>query len=681
MPLAGLVLIASAAFATPAEEHFLSARDAYKAGERVRLARQAEAVGDHELRPWVDYWVLRLKLDDGDTAGVPGFLDRERGSYLAEKLRADWLRYLGRRGEWELVRKELPALAAPEQDVACYGLQARLASERDAALREARPMWFLSVDMPEACVPLMDALVIDKRIDADDVWERVRRLLEMKKPREARAAARYLPDAQIPDARTLDAILDKPAAYLAKLHGVASATVKPAKSAKSAKPAKTAKGKKSSPAPAGGSEGSEHANASFATTRLGREMALFAVQRLARNDPAAAAAQWRDIEKHFNEADRGYAWGQLAHQAATRHLPEARAWFDLAGTTPLAEEQLAWKVRAALRAQDWPRVRQAVEQMPPILAADPSWVYWRARALASRGQGEDAKALFQKIAGQPNFYSNLADEELGRSLNVPPRATATSSDELAQAAARPGLKRSLALIRLDMRLEGVREWIWAIRGMDDRQLLAAAEVARRNDIHDRAINTADRTVAQHDYSLRYLAPFRERVEPKAKELALDAGWVYGLMRQESRFIMNAKSTVGAKGLMQLMPATAKWVAKKIGLGDFQQSRVAEMDTNVTLGTNYLKMVLVSLDNHPVLASAAYNAGPGRAKRWRAEQAIEGAIYAETIPFTETRDYVKKVMSNAVYYAALFEDKPQSLKRRLGVIQPARAGEVGGEALP
>jgi soluble lytic murein transglycosylase len=157
--------------------------------------------------------------------------------------------------------------------------------------------------------------------------------------------------------------------------------------------------------------------------------------------------------------------------------------------------------------------------------------------------------------------------------------------------------------------------------------------------------------------------------------------VYGLMRQESRFVMNAKSSVGAKGLMQLMPATAKWVAKKINLANFHPNRVTEMDTNVTLGTHYMKMVLDSLDNHPVLASAAYNAGPGRARRWRADQPLEGAIYAETIPFSETRDYVKKVMSNAVYYNALFEGRPQSLKAGWARYRARGQGENGVEQLP
>ena len=641
--LAALVFLSQAAHATPAEERFLHARDAFKAGERVRLGKLAEALGDNELRPWVDYWLLRLKLEDGDSEGVRAFLDREKGSYLAEKLRGDWLRYLGKRGEWETFGKELPLLLQPEQDVTCYGLQAQMArpevANREAALVAARPMWFVAVDLPEPCVPLMDALVSEKRLDVDAIWERVRRLLEMKKLREARGAAKYLPNAQMPGAVTLDAVADKPARYLAKLpHG-------------------------------------------FADTRLGREMALFAVQRMARQDPLPAATQWSGIENKFTQADRGYIWGHLAQQAAMRHLPEANGWYDRAGTTPLSEEQMAWRVRAALRAQDWARVRVAVEQMPPQLAADPTWSYWLGRALIAQGKRDEAKPLLQRISGQANFYSNLADEELGRTIAVPPLAMPLTREELALAAARPGLRRGIALIRLDMRIEGIREWIWNLRGLDDRQLLAAAELARSQDVYDRAINTADRTATQHDFSLRYLAPFRDRVDPKARELALDSGWVYGLMRQESRFIMNAKSSVGAKGLMQLMPATAKWVAKKIGLSGFHAGKVTEMDTNVTLGTNYLKMVLDSLDNHPVLASAAYNAGPGRARRWRDVKPLEGAIYAESIPFNETRDYVKKVMANTYWYAMLMEGKSIPLTARMGTIPAKAAGDKFNEDLP
>ena len=166
-----------------------------------------------------------------------------------------------------------------------------------------------------------------------------------------------------------------------------------------------------------------------------------------------------------------------------------------------------------------------------------------------------------------------------------------------------------------------------------------------------------------------------------KQQELDEAWVYGLIRQESRFITNARSSAGASGLMQLMPATAKWVAKKMGMQNFQKTLTTEIDTNLALGTYYLKHVLTSLDNQPLLASAAYNAGPGRARQWRDVKPLEGAIYAETIPFTETRDYVKKVLSNSMYYASVFGQRRQSLKQRLGIVAPKQNSEKPAEDSP
>ena len=621
------------ALADKGDAAFLFAREAFRNGERVRLGRQVEALQGHPLQPWAEYWALRLRLDDGDASGVADYLNRHPGAYLAEKLRGDWLRVLGKNGDWEAFQRERPVLALPDAEINCYAAQAARTPD------SVRPLWTGGQDLPQACEALVDQLVAAGGLTVEEVWQRMRRLFEAKRVGAARSAAAYLPASEGFDGRGLESIAQSPTRHLDKL-------------------------------PAG-----------FAATRGARETALFAVQRQARNDPQDAARRFAAIETRFGAEERAYAWGQLAWQAALRHQPEALAWYDKAAGTILSDEQLAWQVRAALRVHDWSAVQRAIAAMPAPMVTQADWTYWQARALAAGGQAEEARRRYLKIAGQPNFYGNLADEELGRTVEVPPRAAPPSVEELAIAAANPGLQRALALFRVDMRVEGVREWVWSLRGMDDRALLAAAEVAQRNEVWDRAINTADRTLTQHNFSLRYIAPFSDRVRPKADELALDNGWVYGLMRQESRFIMNAKSSVGAKGLMQLMPATAKWVAKKINLSNFHPARVTEMDTNVTLGTNYMKMVLESLDNHPVLASAAYNAGPGRARKWRAERPLEGAIYAETIPFSETRDYVKKVMSNAVYYNTLFEGRPQSLKGVLGVVRARGQGEAGVEQLP
>ena len=631
--------LAIAAPTTGKDERFLAARDAYRVGDRIKLERLAGELRGHDLEDYVDYWLLVGRLPDQlEPAAAREFIARHERTYLAEKLRSDWLKVLGKKQQWSEFDVEYPKIVAPDQELACYALQSRRARGDATMLDDALPLWTTLLEPPEPCYPVLEALIWEKRVLADEVWVRVRRQVEANKIAAARYSTNYLPPSQTPSAGQFDAAVDKPMPTLAKLP------------------------------------------ANWAEKRLGRELAAIAIQRVAKSDPRMAAEQLEKLAPKMEESERTWTWGQIGWQAALRHMPEAVGWYKKTSNVPLSDEVAQWKVRAALRAQDWGLVRSTIERMPPALAALPEWTYWLGRAYKAGGQTTEADALFQKISGQPNFYGNLADDELDRPIRVPPKAAALSRDEVVAASTNPGLKRALALIRVNMRVEGVREWNWTLRGMSDRELLAAAELAKRNDVFDRAIAAADRTKNEHDYSLRYLSPFDDQVRPAAQKQSVDEAWVYGLMRQESRFITNAKSTVGASGLMQLMPATAKWVANKIGLANYSHSRVNDTETNLLLGTTYMRMVMESLDNHPVLASAAYNAGPGRARKWRADRPLEGAIYAETIPFNETRDYVKKVMSNAVYYSALFEDKPQTLKPRLGVIAP-RADAPKGEELP
>ncbi len=618
---------------------FLAARDAFRNGDRNKFERAASQIGGHDLAPYVENYRLRIWMDQGDFAAIRDFLERNDKTYVAEKLRADWIRWLSKRSTWNEVEKEYARLRAPEVDVTCLQQQARLARDDRAVLDEAEKLWLTMLEPPEPCRPLIDAIVASQRLTVDDVWDRARRQIEANRPTWAKTTLNYLPDSEAPEAKALDNALNSSMSYLIRQP------------------------------------------ANWYTTRAGRELATIAIQRIATNDPRIAADELDKLRSRLQDNEQQWTWSQIALQAAKRHMPEAVSWYANAGKTKLSDEAIQWKVRAALRSQEWGVVHKTIEAMPPALAQQPEWIYWLGRSHKAGGRTTNANALFEKIAGQANFYGNLADEELGRAVVPPPKAAPPTAEEQQIARDNPALKRALAFFRLDMRTEGVREWNWALRGMDDRSLLAAADLAKRNQIWDRAINTADKTKAEHDYTLRFLAPYSDQVRTAAQTQALDDAWVYGLMRQESRFITNAKSNVGASGLMQLMPATAKWVAKKIGLRNYSHSQVNDTDTNVLLGTTYMRLVMENLDNHPVLASAAYNAGPSRAKKWRADRPLEGAIYAETIPFSETRDYVKKVMSNAVYYSALFNGKPDSLKARLGTVGPKTSDAMKDADLP
>ena len=191
-----------------------------------------------------------------------------------------------------------------------------------------------------------------------------------------------------------------------------------------------------------------------------------------------------------------------------------------------------------------------------------------------------------------------------------------------------------------------------------------SQLACEREVWDRCINTSERTRGEVNMAQRFPTPFRAEVLAKAQEVGVDPAYVFGLIRQESRFIMDTRSHVGASGLMQLMPATARWAAKRVGLA-YKPEMIAERDVNLLLGTTYLKVVLDDFGGSQALAAAAYNAGPGRPRKWREGALLEPAAWAETIPFNETRDYVKKVLSNSVYYAAVLGSPAPSLKTRLG----------------
>jgi len=621
-----------------ADEAILGAYDAYGAGDPIKLAKHTKTLDGHVLAPWLDYWRLSMRLEDAPIAEVREFLSRNADAYVAERLRGEWLRVLGRRGEWQEFEREAAAYGEDELEVRCYAWIKRLEHGDDSAFAETGAMWLEPKEFPEGCARLADTMVVRGRASTTDIWRRVRVLFENGQITAAKTALGYLRKDDSPDERSLTEAARRPRRLIERLP--ASLELRPA-----------------------------------------REVAVLAAVRYARDEPQAAAGALEGaLGQRLPEKELKYLWGRVAFEAAREHHPDALKWYARAGDTPLDDEQLAWKVRAALRAGEWRTVRDSIDRMSAEERHSATWTYWYGRALAFEGEEAGSRVYYLRIAGRPEFYGLLANEELGHVYALPRDTYVPSEQEVEAAAREPGLARALELIRLGLRTEGVQEWQFAIRYYDDPKLLAAAELARRAEVYDRAIHTADRTVRLHNFALRYPVPFRDVFGEYAKTQGLDEAWVLGLVRQESRFISDARSTAGAAGLMQIMPRTARYVASRIGLRNYAKS-VTEVQTNVTLGTGYLKLVLDQL-GHPVLASAAYNAGPGRARRWRdAEKSLEGAIYAETIPFGETRRYVKKVMANSVFYGELLENELKPLKLRLGTIAPRGAAAAVDDDLP
>jgi soluble lytic murein transglycosylase len=637
----------------PGHEIILEARTALRLGDHARLGalHAALARSPHPLAQWVDYWQTSQRLPAASQPEVSAFLGRWPGTYVADRLHTEWLLELGRRRDWAgLARASAGLRAQAGGEAPCYTLLLRHRAGEDVAA-PARRRWLAQRDADEGCSLLAASLHQARRFSDADVWLKLRSAAEFNRARLVRPAAALLGDAVAAQAAEA---FDNPQRHLARAPRGRHGTWPPADA----------------------------------------ELVALALVRLADGDAAAAAAQidarWA---ASLPPATLAWAWAGVAKQAAMNLHPRAHEWYRRAamlragGDAALSDDLLAWKVRAALRAEGtagrWEQLLEAIDAMSPAGQREPAWVYWKARAfmaMAQRGRpGEQrhraqAAALLEPLAGQLHFYGKLAAEELGRPQVLPPRPAPLTTQELARARSHAGLTRALELITIGLRDEGVREWNFSLRGMDDRALRAAAQRACAAEVWDRCINTSERTLVEIDIEQRFPTPFSGAVEAAAREAGLDPAYVYGVIRQESRFMADARSAVGASGLMQLMPATARWTARKLGLAGFQPGLINDPATNLRIGAGYLKLMLDDFDASQALAAAAYNAGPGRPRRWRDGSTPEVAAWVESIPFSETRDYVKTVLSNATYYGARLRGEALSLKSRLAVPAVALAAQ-------
>ncbi len=655
---AGMLATAPAAYAQGGDNAIVEAREALRKKDRPRLAAaRATALAErHPLAQWAEYFELSNRLPDAQAGEVAAFFTRWSGTYVEDRLRNDWLLELGKRRDWVNFGLEYPRFRMnDDREVSCYALL--LDQQAGKEVHDAAwAAWLAQRDADDGCALMAAALFEAKVFGTAEVWSKARAAAEANRPRALRQAVMLV---SLLAAGSAGELMDNPARYLA---------------------GRTA-----------------------AVGRTEAELAALALARLAASDTDAALAQLNDRWDRALPADIAtWTWASVAKQAAIRLAPDASDHFQRAAMRAAKEgnpielpnDTLAWKVRAALRADNgrgrWQQVVQGVNAMSMAEQRDPAWVYWKARglqALAKDSQdAESMRALAQEllagIADQLHFYGKLAADNLGQAVALPARPAPLTAEEREGASGHPGLARALQLITLGLRSEGVREWNFSLRGMADRELLAAAQLACDREVWDRCINTSDRTRHEVDMAQRFPTPFRKEVQAAAREIGLDPAYVYGLIRQESRFVLNARSTVGASGLMQLMPATARWTAKKIGL-DYSADLINDRDTNLRLGTHYLKLVLDDFSGSQALAAAAYNAGPGRPRKWREGPLLEPAVWAENIPFAETRDYVKKVLSNSAYYAALLNGQAPSLKARLGQLIGPREGSapVPDKSLP
>ncbi|MEQ8661574.1 MAG: transglycosylase SLT domain-containing protein [Gammaproteobacteria bacterium] len=600
---------APAADALAAERaRFARVLAAQEAGRHAEAATLVRGLEHYPLYPYFVHADLRRRLHHFPRAEITRFLEDYAGSLLAARLRGQLLEQLAHARRWEAFL----AFYQPQDDLTlrCHQLVARVETGRpDGLLEDIRAVWLNGASLPDACDPAFARLYASPLLDDELVWARVHLAIDAGNFKLARYLARRLTSARLKNLHALwETARYEPRRLLAR--------------------------------------------DDLADDASSREILLYALARLARGDLAAGESAWQRIAGRyaFDDADRGAAARALALAAAASDHPRRIALLDAVPAASVDDAIERYRMREGILARAWPELVRWTAQAPTGEVNPLRWRYWRARALAATGQDAAARTTLAALAGERDYFGFLAADLLGRPYDFGHRPVAASAAELAALKARPGIARARELFLLDRRYPARREWFFEIERMDRRSLEVAASVAADWGWRNQAIFALGRARSWDDLELRFPVDHAALADKYAVQRRLDPARVMAVIRSESAFVIDARSPAGALGLMQLMPATAREMAQRTGIRLTRLEALYEPDVNIALGTAYLERMLARYGGNFAMAAAAYNAGPLRVRQWQNSSCTSADIWIDTIPFTETRRYVRR----ALFYAAVYE---------------------------
>jgi soluble lytic murein transglycosylase len=619
---------------------FLQAEAALHKGQGRRYRLLKDALLDYPLYPYLEYAELRGRLGHADATEVKAFLQRYADTPLARRIRGAWLDKLAARGSWE---QFADAYTHSERVTRrCQWLRALInTGEVEAAFDKVDELWLVGHSQPPDCDPVFAAWRADNRLTRELTWKRIELAMVSGRPSLASYLARYLE----PDERRL---VDTWRQVRRDPNGVLDA-------------------------------------ASLDGDReIVESVLVYGMTRLARRDPENAVLVWETLRSRFDFSESSIAavHRRIGLAFAYRHRPESLYWLNAIPEDRMDERAREWRILSALRQREWQRALEHILEMEAGKGDSERWRYWSARSLEALGWHEDAETLYGRLATRRSYYGFLAADRLELDYNLAHRALAYDQRMLRLLAAQPAAMRARELFHLHRLTEARREWRLFIAEMEDEQLARAAKLAQRWGWHGRAIMTVARTPFLDDLEMRFPLAYRDGVMEQAEAKDLDPAWVYAIVRQESAFVPDARSPAGALGLMQIMPGTGRTIGRSLNKPLTNPRQLLETQTSLQFGSTYLRTLLDDLDNHPVLAAAAYNAGPHRVERWRPhDQNLSADVWIENIPYRETREYLRRVLAYTTIYEQRLGREPARLSDRLAPI-PRRASRLARvEAAP
>ncbi|MFP5357560.1 MAG: transglycosylase SLT domain-containing protein [Gammaproteobacteria bacterium] len=598
-------------------------------GEALAQAERGEPVQAHAalrryvLYPYLEAVQLSARLPQADAA-----LDRDMAAYhtrhahlpVARQLHQDWLRSLAARGQWAALLEH----AAPEGlpvDLVCHQLNARAQAGGDEGLVEAAlQVWMTGALLPESCVAPFDWLQAQGALTPERLAARIELALVADSGELADFLLRQLPQSEGAALRWHRRLQTAPQDSLEQLRRQPRTPV------------------------------------DFAAIEDG----WF---RLARRQPQAAAEQLDAFIRARKLADEpaarlreltglGLAWSRL---------PGAVRQFRAAGLATRDERVHEWRVRSALWHGEWTQALQWIEALPPALADSARWRYWRARALEALEQREEAQRLYAELSHANNAYAALASWRLGQPARPVPAPAPAPVPALQRSLDRlPGLVRGIELHALGRAEWLNQEWAVVLNALPPEQLPQLAHWAMARGWRLHGVLAASRAAIYDDYALLYPRPYDAQVRAAAVQSRVRDDFIYAVMRQESLFDPRAVSPANARGLMQLLPATAERTARRWKLPVPDLDALFEPETNIRLGAAYLRDMTERFGDQPLLTLAAYNAGPNAAARWLPDAPMDPDVWMENIPYNETRDYVQRILWHIAVFGFVEQGEPQDL---------------------
>ncbi|UPG86193.1 transglycosylase SLT domain-containing protein [Luteibacter aegosomatis] len=568
---------------------------------------QATGLEGYSLFPYLEAAALTHDLRTLDRAPVQAYLDRYPGLIPAADLRRDFLGELARRKDWAtFTAMYQPGLG---DSLACFALQAKLSRNEPLVFeRDLADLW-KKASLPNSCDPVIDAAAGQGLLTTDRVWARIQVAADSGKGGTVAALAPRLPPSDAPVAQRIALALNDPATALRQA-------------------------------------------TDWPDTPRHRQAVTFALQRMARKQSTVADSAWATLAPRFalSEQQKGAIENSLALFHATDF--DESALDRLAALPPGAQTDgtREWRVRVALARQDWNAALTALDALAPSQKDDGEWRYFRALVLAKLGRHDEAQAIYRRVSQEATYFGFLAADRIDASYAICPSTLATDERREAALLNDPGLDRAFELYAVGLQKLGRREWSAALAGRDADTQRLAADLAFRKGWYDRAVFGLSSGDALRLYEQRFPLARQDGVVEQSGQAGIEAPWAYAIIRAESAWMSDARSSADARGLMQLLPTTAAIVAKRNGLSWSGGESLYDPPTNIVLGTRYLAQMAARYNGAPWLASAAYNAGPNKVDQWvEARGTLDPDLFVASIPYKETREYVARVMAFAVIY--------------------------------